>query len=185
MAIAVPPGHRTQEGNRIRPSHCLHQPHGMNATPMGSVFPRHNYLPSMKSLLMCAGENVLTSSRLPHMGSAITSPRHPQAVPKSHGWNLLRLAPSHAGLWPSTGMPQEPARSWQGWDGRQGPGSCARCPNSQPQKRVSGQKSGHPLQPPAPSLPSKSCGSPASGEALFWRWSREPSPNPLESPAPR
>lgn len=39
----------------------------------GSGFPRHSHLPSTKSLIMCAGEYVLTSSWLPHMGSATTT----------------------------------------------------------------------------------------------------------------
>lgn len=38
----------------------------------GPGFPRHNHLPNTKSLIMCAGEYVLTSSWLPHTGSATT-----------------------------------------------------------------------------------------------------------------
>lgn len=41
----------------------------------GSGFPRHNHLPSTKSLIMCAGEYVLTSSWLPHTGSATATRR--------------------------------------------------------------------------------------------------------------
>lgn len=39
----------------------------------GPGFPRHNHLPNTKSLIMCAGEYVLTSSWLPHTGSATTT----------------------------------------------------------------------------------------------------------------
>lgn len=39
----------------------------------GSGFPRHNHLLNTKSLILCAGEYVLTSSWLPHSGSATTT----------------------------------------------------------------------------------------------------------------
>lgn len=142
-ATTVPPGHCTREENRIRPSHCLQQPCGMHAAPTGSVFPRHHYLPSIKSLIMCAGENVLTSSRLPHVGSAIISPRHPQAVPKSCGWNLPGPAPSQGSQpeqWDALGASWELAGLGAG--GRdQGP---AQGPQAR-SHRVLGQESGHPL----------------------------------------
>lgn len=56
-----------------------------------------------------------------------------------------------------------------------------------PRPAATGEGLGSEERPPAPSLPSKSCGS-RRAERLFsgdGGWSREPSSNPLESPAPR
>lgn len=90
-----------------------------------------------------------------------------------------RSWPRHRALaqqWDAPGASLELARL--GWE------AGTRVLRKVPRPAATGEGLGSEEWPPAPSLPSKSCGSPASGEALFWRWSREPSPNPLESPAP-
>lgn len=138
----------------------------MHATPTGSVFPRRNYLPSVKSLVACWGKR-------PHLFPTAT-----------HGFSRrLPQAPAGCAQKPPLEPPgRAPAEhrdapgAGRAGSGRQGPGSCTRSPDPQPRERVLG----HPRRVASRGFR----GSRASREALSRRWSREPSPSPSESPAP-
>lgn len=61
---------------------------------LGHFFPRHNYLPSIKSLLMRVGENVLASSWMPPTGSAArTSPKRRHRQPQTGTCNGAKPVP--------------------------------------------------------------------------------------------